>query len=64
MEWVPHQRRNTWCCTARGTRARLCIETRMSLALIHILDRPGLGAEGALSQRRRHEFVEVTVEHA
>ena len=34
------------------------------MALIHVLDRAGLGAEGALRQRRRHEFVEVAVEHA
>ena len=32
--------------------------------LVHILDGAGRGAEGALRQRRRHEFVEVAVEHA
>ncbi len=64
MEWVPHQRRNTWCCTARGTRAQLCIEARMRLTLIHVLDRTGLRAKGALRQGGRHELVEVAVEHA
>src|SRR5436305_13550786 len=31
---------------------------------IHILDRARRGAESALGQRGRHEFVEVSVEHA
>jgi hypothetical protein len=37
---------------------------RPSHALIHIFDRARRGAERALRQRRRHEFIEIAVEHA
>jgi hypothetical protein len=62
--------RSGFCAPGFGSaRARTMIPEKGSRSktdrqLIHILDGAGIRAEGALRQRRGHEFVEVAVEHA